>query len=178
MGDEMARGRDGLPENARKEHFSLGFVQVIAAAAGCGVKFHAADYDGVDMTIASSCDYGKYVGPEFELQVKCTDRVDLLRDEALAWDMDAGPYRHLANPRRFNRAYLAVLLVPKDAETWLDQSEERILSASCMYWADPAEWPPLAEGQSTKRVKLPRSNIFRPATVLEMMKDIGEGGWR
>ncbi|MCS7484482.1 DUF4365 domain-containing protein [Umezawaea endophytica] len=78
-----------LPHNARKEHFSLAFVRMVVAAAGCSIKAHETDYDGVDITIASSAEYSTFYCPDFELQVKCTTRHDLLTEEHLAWPMEA-----------------------------------------------------------------------------------------
>ncbi|WP_157172842.1 hypothetical protein [Nocardia exalbida] len=37
----------GLPITARLEQFSIAFVRMVAAAAGCSVKSHETDYDGV-----------------------------------------------------------------------------------------------------------------------------------
>jgi hypothetical protein len=71
----------GLPLSARQEHFALRFVRMIAATAGCWIKNHETDYDGVDITIASSATYETYYGPEFELQLKCTTQQHLLRDD-------------------------------------------------------------------------------------------------
>ncbi|WP_344316574.1 hypothetical protein [Acrocarpospora pleiomorpha] len=68
-----------LPLNAMKEQFSLSFVHMIASAAGCSIKSHATDYDGVDITISSSTEYSTYYCPEFELQLKATAQRDLLK---------------------------------------------------------------------------------------------------
>ncbi|MGZ3142213.1 DUF4365 domain-containing protein [Lentzea chajnantorensis] len=76
---------EGLPFTARQEQFGLAFVKMIAAAAGCSIKWHATDYDGVDITISSSTEYVKYYCPEFELQLKCTTQHDRLRDTHSTW---------------------------------------------------------------------------------------------
>src|SRR4051794_10018475 len=67
----------GLPHSARQEQFSIAFVHMVASAAGCSIKHHSTDYDGVDITIASSAQYETVFGPQFELQLKCTTQQHL-----------------------------------------------------------------------------------------------------
>jgi hypothetical protein len=169
--------RDGnLPSSARKEHFSLAFVHMVTYAAGCSIKTHETDYDGVDITIVSSAEYERWYCPEFELQVKCTSRRELLRRDHLAWTMEARPFRKLTNPKRYNPAYLGVLLLPAEPEPFLDITDERLLSRSRMYWQRAADLGTIREGQATKTVRLPRSNLFDVEQLLGIMRDIGDGG--
>jgi hypothetical protein len=163
-----------LPLSARKEHFSLAFVHMVTYAAGCSIKTHETDYDGVDITIVSSAEYERWYCPEFELQVKCTSRQDLLRDDHLAWTMEARPFRKLTNPKRYNAAYLGVLLIPADSEPFLDITDDRLLSRSRMYWQRAADLGTIREGQPTKTVRLPRSNLFDVEQLLGIMRDIGD----
>jgi hypothetical protein len=169
---------DGLPLNERKQQFSLAYVRIVAAAAGFWIKCHDADYDGVDITIASSSNYQMFYGPEFELQVKCTSRDNLTRPEHLVWIMDAKPYRKLTNRKRYLPAFLGVLVVPEDANAWLDQDEERMLTRSRMYWQRAADLEELGDDQATKSVYLPRSNLFDVVQLCGIMKTIGDGGDR
>ena len=48
--------------------------------------------------------------------------------------MEAGPFRKLTNKKRYIPAYLGVLVVPGDPETWLEQDQEKLLTRSRMYW--------------------------------------------
>lgn len=167
----------GLPLTEKKQQFSLAYVGIVVAAAGCWVKHHTTDYDGVDITIASSAEYETYYGPEFELQVKCTSRSDLLRADHLAWPMEAVPYSKLINPKRFLPAYLGVLVVPgDDPDAWLDQDEARLVTESRMYWQRAEVLEGLSPGQVSKTVQLPRTNLFDVAHLLDIMRTIGEGG--
>jgi hypothetical protein len=166
----------GLPLTEMKQQFSLAFVNLVVAAAGCWIKCHSTDCDGVDITIASSAEYKTYYGPEFELQVKCTSRGDLLRSDYLAWTMEAGPYRKLINPKRYLPAYLGVLVVPEDVDTWLKQDEDRLITRSRMYWRRATGLEDLSPGQGSKTVRIPRSNLFDVARLRDIMRTIGEGG--
>jgi hypothetical protein len=167
---------DELPLNEKKQQFSLAFVQMVVAAAGCSVKSHGTDYDGVDITIASSAEYEDFYCPQFELQLKCTSQDDLLREDHLSWTMKAGPFRRLTNPKRYIPAYLGILLVPGDPDGWLDQDENQLFTRSRMYWQSAADLGMIADTRDSKTVHLPRSNLFDVPQLLGIMKTIGEGG--
>ncbi|MEV4246940.1 DUF4365 domain-containing protein [Streptosporangium canum] len=165
-----------LPMTAMKEQFSLGYVRMVAAAAGVSIKSHETDVDGVDITLASSADYDRFYCPQFELQLKCTSQQGIMHDGYLSWKLEAGPFRRLANPKRLVPAYLGVLCVPDESAAWLDQDEERLLVSSRMYWQSAAELGTVKDTQDTKTVRLPRSNLFDVEQLLGIMKTIGEGG--
>lgn len=175
--NELERGAAaGLPRSARQEQFSLAFVQLVVAAAGCSIKTHATDYDGVDITIASSAEYDVYYGPQFELQVKCTTQDQYLKDDHLVWPMKARPFSKLINPKRFIPAYLGVLLVPGDASLWLEQDDQQLLTRSRLYFERASQLGELSISQSSRTVHLPRSNLFTVAALEGIMAAIGDGG--
>jgi hypothetical protein len=165
-----------LPMSARQEQFSLAFVQMVAAAAGCSIKTHATDYDGVDITIASSSSYEKFYCPQFELQLKCTTQHRYLAADYLAWPMKAKPFAKLTRQDRFIPAYLGVLLVPDNIDTWLDQDDQRLLTRSRLYYERATNLGELPEGQDSRTVHLPRSNLFDVAGLEAIMAAIGDGG--
>jgi hypothetical protein len=164
--------------NAAKEHFSISFVRMVTYAAGMSIKNHETDYDGVDITIASSTEYSIWDCPEFELQVKCTSQQDLLHEKYMSWTLEAGPFEKLTSPKRYNAAYLAVLLLPNDAGPWLEQDENMLLTRSRMYWQSAANLGQLKEDSASKTVRLPRSNLFDVTAVQDIMRTIGEGSDR
>ncbi|WP_405166116.1 DUF4365 domain-containing protein [Nocardia sp. NBC_01499] len=166
----------GLPMTARQEQFSLAFIQMVAAAAGCSIKHHLTDYDGVDITIASSAEYMRYYCPEFEMQLKCTTQWRLLGAEHLAWSLGRDRFLKLVNPKRFAPALLGVLLVPEDPEQLLDLSEAGLTSSSRMYWQHARELGAIEDGKASKTVHLPRSNLFDVSSLQGIMQVIGEGG--
>lgn len=166
----------GLPMTAKLEQFSIGFVQLVAAAAGCWVKTHSTDYDGVDLTVVSSAEYERYYGPQFDLQLKCTTQHRLLRDDHMSWPLERDRFLKLVNPKRFIPALLGVLLVPEDIDSLLDVSEARFVSSSRMYWEYAAELGEIGEDKASKTVRLPRSNLFDVGGLQGIMRRIGEGG--
>ncbi len=144
----------------------------------CSVKNHTTDYDGVDITIASSVEYEVYYAVDFELQLKCTSRTDIVHDTHVTWSMEERSFRKLTNSKRYNTAYLGVLIVPDDVTAWLAQDEERLFTRSRMYWQSAAELGTIDDGKATKTVRLPRRNIFDVPHLLGIMRRLGEEGDR
>ncbi|MFT7841443.1 DUF4365 domain-containing protein [Saccharothrix sp. BKS2] len=177
-GEELHVVDGALPTNARKEQFSLAFVQMVAAAAGCSIKRHDTDYDGVDITVVSSAEHEKFYCPEFEfeLQLKCTSRHELLTETHLAWPVEAEPFRKLTHPKRYNEAYLGVLLLPDGPDPWLELSEAGLATRNRLYWERAANLGTLPEDRGSRTVHLPRSDLFGVEGLLGIMRTIGEGG--
>jgi hypothetical protein len=174
--DSAAPLDGGLPMTARQEQFSLAFVRMIAAAAGCSIKCHETDYDGVDITIAASTEYVKYYCPEFELQLKCTTQHDRLKSSHFAWKMERNPFLKLTHGKRYNAAFLGVLVIPRDDEPLVNQSEEHLFTASRMYWQHARLLGDIGDDAGTKTVHLPRTNLFDVESLQSIMRRIGEGG--
>ncbi|MFE2476425.1 DUF4365 domain-containing protein [Streptomyces sp. NPDC059389] len=183
-----ARGSDDrdlvdgqLPMTAREEQISLAFTRMITYAAGCAVKTHDTDYEGVDLTITSSVEYQKILGPQFDLQLKATIQHDRLNDEHMTWPMKVKPYRKLVrgnDGKRHIPAYLGVLLLPEDATEWVKVDENRLITESRMFWQAASAFPSETTSTTTHTVHLPRSNLFTVEQLLRIMEAIGnnEGG--
>lgn len=163
-----------LPKTARQEHLSLAFIRLITYEAGCAVKSHETDYDGVDITLTSSADYAIWSGAELELQLKATTQHRYLKEDHLAWPMKRKPYRKLTKRNRFNPAYLGVLLLPPDADKWLVVDENRLAIEGRMYWQAASALEQIEDGVAEKTVHLPRSNLFDRDQLLGIMKSIGD----
>lgn len=178
MGSEQLAGAplDELPLNEKKQQFSLGFVHMVASAAGLSIKEHKTDYDGVDITIASSAEYDVYYCPQFELQVKCTSQRNLLSVDTMSWRLEAGPFRRLTNPKSYLQRFLGVLLVPQEPSEWINQDETQLLTSSCMYWLPASELGSIRENQRSKTVHLPRNNTLDVPQIKGIIKTIGDGG--
>lgn len=71
---------------------------------------------------------------------------------------------------------LVVALVPDDIESWLDQSEERLLMKRCAYWVSLRGMEEV-ENTSSVTVRLPRSNLFTVDALGSIMQGIGDGDW-
>ena len=168
---------DGLPITARYEHFSIAFTRMVTYVAGCSIKSHETDYDGVDITISSSIEYERFYGAELELQLKCTTQQRLLQNSSMTWPMKAKPYQKLTRKKKqYIPRYLGVLLLPEDPDDWLSVDERQLVSKSRMYWEAATTFEPMAadDERETVTVHLPRSNIFDGTQLLRIMQQIGD----
>lgn len=170
---------DELPLPEKKNQLSLAFTHMVASAAGCSIKSHTTDVDGVDITVASSAEYETWYCPQFELQLKCTSQEErYLSGDRMAWPLEAGPFRRLTNPKRYVVALLGVLVVPDLDAPWLDQDDSRLLLRGRMYWQWATKLGEISDSQETKTVHLPVGNLFDVEQLLGIMKLVGDGGDR
>ncbi|WP_331756378.1 DUF4365 domain-containing protein [Streptomyces sp. NBC_01568] len=169
---DLAEGQ--VPITALQEHFSVSFTRMIAYAAGCSIKPHETDYEGVDITVVSSTEYRGYYGPQFELQLKCTYQESLLKEDHMAWQMKKKPFEKLTREKRYIPAYLGVLLIPREQTSWLRTDEDGLFTRSRMFWESAdnlRQTEPVADRHT---VHLPRRNLFTGDQLLKIMKRIGD----
>lgn len=79
-------------------------------------------------------------------------------------------YEALVDPDRDVPAVLGVLLVPVQPDAWLTHSEANLLAASCMYYSIASMWDAIPAGADSKRVHLPRTNVFDVAAMLDLLQ--------
>lgn len=167
---------DSLPVSELKQQMSYAYLHMVVSAAGCHLLDPKADYDGVDVLVQSSCDYVEMPLPAFDVQLKCTSQ-QIRRGGHLSWPLEKKKYMKLSG-RRSRPAFICVLVVPERPEIWLKHSEKDLLTESVMYWKFGRELPPFNDAQGTQTVALSPDNKMTAETVLEIMAEIGKGGYR
>ena len=146
---------DSLPVSTMKEQLSLAYAKMLTAAAGCSVASYSTDHDSIDISIRSSAEYSKKVGPLLDVQLKCTSQ-KVVHQHHVSWKIDERTHRKLTAPKRTCPIILAVLVVPNDHNNWLDLDENRLLTESVMYWipgVDIGEFPLGQEKMTVQIVK-------------------------
>lgn len=166
---------DSLPDTQMKEQISIAYIRMVVAAAGCSVASYSTDHDGVDISIKSSAEYGAKLGPQVDVQLKCSSRKDIVRAESIAWSIDARTHKYLTSHKRQAPALLALLVVPDEIDNWLVHDANRLLTESTMYWALGADIPALPAGQGSLTVHLAKTQIFTRDALLGIMQAVGEG---
>ncbi|MBN7296709.1 DUF4365 domain-containing protein [Mycobacteroides abscessus] len=163
-----------------KQQLSIAYIRMLIAAAGCTAASFSADYDGVDVGVKSHAEYSYKLGPTLDIQLKCTSKKDAISNGYLSWSIDRRTHKYLTSPKRSCPAILAVLVVPRDHNGWLDHDEQRLLTESIMYWISGADIPAIPEGQQSLTVKMSINNRLTRESLLGVMHLIGEGspGWR
>lgn len=158
----------------RKEQFSIAYLHAIASVAGYRTAEPNVDDDSIDWCVKARGIYGRRRSPQLDLQLKCTERLPN-KNGSFGFPLSEKNYSDLRGDDVHVPRILVVVFVPDDIDSWLDQSEERLLMKHCAYWVSLRDAP---ETSNLKRVtvRLPRTNLFTVSALGSMMQRIGDGG--
>ena len=70
---------------------------------------------------------------------------------------------------------LVILVVPKNIENWLEQSDQQTIVKHCAYWASIRGKPP-TQNTNTVRVSIPQVNRLTPNELRRLMQIVASGG--
>jgi len=153
----------------RQEQFSLALVFAVASCAGCAIGEWKVDDDSIDITLRSKLFPRK---PKIDLQLKCTWQ-DVFYGDEIHFFLPLNNYNDLRTEDVCVPRLLVTVLTPDDIDQWLHQSEEQMLLRNCAYWCDLRGLPPV-ENTNGRTVSFPRTNIFTPAALTNMMQHVND----
>ena len=161
--------------NTQKEDFSYAYIYTVTAAAGYSLQTatRRLDDSGIDATITVPGKIGSKRLPRFYIQIKSTSQ-DILKEQSIKYRLSAKNYDELSDEDPFVPQLLIVVLIPKDVNEWLSQSEESLCIKKCAYWLS-LRGQPQKEEQLTITVEIPRQNIFSPDALKIIMERISAG---
>lgn len=162
-----------MDTNSQKEEFSLAYIRAVATVAGYHTSRPDFDRDSVDLSIAEVGAKGTTRSPRLDVQAKCTSR-DLIHGGTINFPLEVGNYNDLRAPVMVPRL-LIVVTVPEYVGDWLNQSEEELVLKHCGYWLSLRGLR--ATGNvANVTVSIPRSQIFTPPALQQMMLAIDKDG--
>ncbi|MFM9961551.1 MAG: DUF4365 domain-containing protein [Planctomycetaceae bacterium] len=155
-----------LSENNIKAELSYAYLHAVAARAGfaCEMSGRHSDNAGVDATIrvleerlAPASVHTQF---PFDVQLKATSQKPTLEAGRYSfWLEDVKRYDKLRRRSGPFPTLLAVLFLPEDTTTWLEQSEEALIARRCVYWT--SLWDaPATETATGKTIYLPQANVL------------------
>ncbi|MCB9762212.1 MAG: DUF4365 domain-containing protein [Alphaproteobacteria bacterium] len=159
----------------QQEAFSRAYVRAVAAAASFRVQPGAApDDDSVDLTIAARGPMGTVRSPKLDVQLKC--RLGF-PEGSPTWpcDLEMKNYDDLRPTDVQVPRVLVVVAVPEDVTRWVEQDEQRLLMRHCGWWVSLRGLPTI-DNTATRRVQMPRNQIFDVAGLQGIMDRVGQGG--
>ncbi|WP_124289023.1 DUF4365 domain-containing protein [Streptomyces sp. ADI91-18] len=160
-----------LNRDVRQGRYGEIFVHAITTAAGLTAqKFFEDDYM-VDLQIGHPGPRGSLSNPKIEVQVKSTRKVRVTPDE-VKYGLKSKYYNHLAqSAENFSLPiFLVVVVVPAEADDWMNVSEEQLTLHRAAYWT-------CLHGQPLRRelhddtevtVSVPRENLLTGDGLLKM----------
>ena len=141
------------------EQFSRAYVTAVATGAGCGVTRIEPDIDSLDLELRRR-DIGTPVrSPQVDVQLKAT-YTDNLHPTSLSYALDKRTYDNLRDPNRGVPCILVVVRIPPRLEDWTHHDEDRLLIRRCGYWVSLRGMPNLPDGQQTRTISIPRTQVF------------------
>jgi len=183
-------GRAEIPVELRivieqfiKEDLSLAYVRAVAGRVNVDIASFTRDM-GIDGTFRrlKRLEGGKwcYDGCPIDFQPKGS--VDWeCGDEFVTYDLKVRNHNILAER---NRGYLdsttwsapfilIVFCMPREQDRWLSLKEDELLLRRCCYWHFLSG--PNSQNDATERIRIPRTQLFTPQSLLELFQAVEEG---
>lgn len=165
-----------LPMQTIEELISVSYVSAIIARSGFSPNTIAKDY-GVDLEVRNiGIDGNKRIdlGSVLELQLKASVNWTL-EELHVVYDLDADAYNRMIfrNENSFIPCYLVLCCLPKDEEDWIDVGEEELKIRRCCYYC--LLEGPKSTNSSTKRLRIPRTHLLTPGSLIQLKEQVFEG---
>lgn len=104
------------------------------------------------------------------MQLKCTGQ-NILNEHELRFPLGKRNYDDLRLEDILVPRILIVVIVPDEIEEWIEQTEDQLVIRKCGYWVSLRGLPSTTNSTAVT-VSLPRTNIFTPATLTDIMQKI------
>ena len=158
-----------MSPNFMQERLSRSYVEAVVHRAGFRLSYPLVDDHGIDGTIAS---YGGGLN-RVDFQLKSTTDY-AVRDGEIIYDLRAENYNRLTADDGLPQV-LILYAMPSDDRLWLSQSEDELCLRKCAYWVS-LMGKPKSSNVSTRRVRLPLSNVFNEDGLRDMFKRLLQDG--
>lgn len=138
----------------RQEALSRTYTAAIAASAGYTTYEPSVDRDSVDLGINA----GGSMRPNLHLQLKATINLRKAGD-VFKFPLKRKNYDDLRAQTQVPRI-IVVLSLPKNEETWVNVSLQKLVLKRSAFWASLKNMPELPDGQQSTTIEIPVENHF------------------
>jgi hypothetical protein len=104
---------------------------------------------------------------KIDVQLKATSG-DALDTDDVIFDLDVATYDALRSLQTQSAQLLVVLVLPESSNDWLTADEQSLILKKCAYWIHLAG-AQATQNARTTRVRLPRSQIFGPEALRDLI---------
>ena len=159
-----------------EESLSISYVNAVVSKTGQVFDVISRDY-GVDGSVRRiGLLGGDYIdmGAAFDCQLKASKNCSET-DSEIIYDINADAYNKLIKRSKMSTlpCFLILFCLPQNEDQWLNINEqELVLKKCCYYFYVNGE---LTSNNSSKRLKIPKSNIFDCEAVINLMELVAEG---
>lgn len=157
------------------EQFQLGYINAIAAAAGCNIAGTPSIDEGVDLILSHRSDSHLQTGAVYlELQLKSTSQFADQNTNHVSSNMRDDRYREFISKNPSMDRIVVVMSLPSDPAEWLEATHDQLALRHCCYWVNLRGADPSSAARPTFRA--PKANIFDDVALCGIMQRIGQGG--
>lgn len=171
-----------LTREHRQESLTRAYILAIAARMGMSCSIRDFDY-GIDLTLHQvttrtnpATGRKRYIesGMPLDIQVKSTTAA-IVEDNEVKYDLDVQSYDDLRDTNVRTPRILVLHVQPKDEDERLSQLEHALAVGGCCYWISLRGSAPV-QNQRSKRISIPRKNIFSTDQLKQILEDTNMGG--
>jgi hypothetical protein len=159
--------------NQRKEQFSRAYIHAVASVAGYALYEPYVDDDSIDCGLAARGAAGNFYSPRVELQLKSSSR-NIVKKDRIVFPLGIKNYNDLRVENVLVPRILVVVIVPKEIDYWLSQTEEEMCFKHCAYWRSLSGMGE-PKNSTSINVSLLRDQQFTVDALIGMMERIGRG---
>lgn len=163
----------------RQGAFGEAYVHLVVQAAGFVLARYSQDSGHkIDWTVSGAGADNTTRDPRLDIQVKSTDRQPLASGEC-SYDIDRSLFDWVRKPKALLDVPRIIILVrvPENADDWMMQSDDRLVTRHCAYWISLCGEPELLLDKGQKAVRFPVANKFDVNGLTKLMSEIREGNW-
>lgn len=156
------------------EAFQWGYLQSIAAAAGCILDSTSVD-DGVDAMLRHKSEEHANAAKiaRLELQLKATSRYVGSTADHISARVTKQRYDELIVPDPAVDLIVVILSMPAEQANWTISDHDHIRLHHCAYWVNLAGSPETTAAHPT--ISAPKTQPFNDVTLCHIMRTIGQG---
>lgn len=158
-----------------QEELSYAYVHAVCYMAGCKCE-RTRDDQGIDAKVSYMTKIRGLqdeLGMDVHLQLKATYRASVSSKEVI-YDLDADAYTKLRR-NTYVKRFLVLFVMPPSVPTWITSAESFLVLRHCAYWYDLRGMPE-TDNSSSRRIKIPRSQLFDQNALLGEMQRLASRG--
>lgn len=162
-----------MHQNQKKEQFNIAFVRALAAQAGHNIGEFEVDDDSIDILFTSRLTGTKFRSPQINVQLKCTSG-HTCDGKQLNFPLKRKNYDDLRGSDILVPRYLAVLVVPKNDEDWIEHGDSGILLKGECYWHSLRYLEETANDTKVT-INIPAKQRLTAASLTDLLTLAGDG---
>lgn len=160
-----------------KEEMSMCYLQAVAAVNGISLERYHHDEDSTDVTLNKIIlPGGMEYNSQIRVQLKSTSSKSqyTINENEITYKLKVKNYNDLCMPS-VTPSMLALLILPENANEWLDWNIDELMLRGQMYWIG-LQNNEKSDNESTISIKIPKDHILNDRTINDLIEKAAEEG--